>query len=81
LFLFCIVVSNVAKIEFLSVQSVMGFGTCGYRFRRSPFTKKIFYIYKIEKERKKERIKVLLAFIGSSNLSSLWHTGWCILAV
>lgn len=24
----------------------MGFGICGHRFRRSPFTNKIFYIYK-----------------------------------
>lgn len=25
----------------------MGFGICGHRFRRSPFTNKIFYIYRI----------------------------------
>lgn len=46
-FLFCIIVSNVGKNWiFWSIQSVMGFGICGHRFRRSPFTNKIFYIYK-----------------------------------
>lgn len=46
-FLFCIIVSNVDKNWiFWSIQSVMGFGICGHRFRRSPFTNKIFYIYK-----------------------------------
>lgn len=45
-FLFCIIVSNVGKNwTFWSKQSVMGFGICGHRFRRSPFTNKIFYIY------------------------------------
>lgn len=46
-FLFCIIVSNVGRNWiFWSIQSVMGFGICGHRFRRSPFTNKIFYIYK-----------------------------------
>lgn len=46
-FLFCIIVPNVGKNWiFWSIQSVMGFGICGHRFRRSPFTNKIFYIYK-----------------------------------
>lgn len=45
-FLFCKIVSNVGKNWiFWSIQSVMGFGICGHRFRRSPFTNKIFYIY------------------------------------
>lgn len=47
-FLFCIIVSNVGKNWiFWSIQSVMGFGICGHRFRRSPFTNKIFYIYRM----------------------------------
>lgn len=46
-FLFCKIVSNVGKKWiFWSIQSVMGFGICGHRFRRSPFTNKIFYIYR-----------------------------------
>lgn len=45
-FLFCIKLSNVGNNRiFWSIQSVLDFRICGHRFRISPFTNKIFYIY------------------------------------
>lgn len=50
-FLFCIKTSNIGNNWiFWSIQSVMDFGICGHRFRISPFTNKIFYIYIYKKK-------------------------------
>lgn len=47
----------------------MGFGICGHRFRRSPFTNKIFYIYKSP-----ESLLTPLVFCFELRLVAAGHT-------